>query len=466
MKTISDYLSLDSQMVENTGAFNAILGVDSRLFVDPPLAYKSTIPEFLNAKEKVHKYFKTVMMLVRKSTKKYDKCWNSAVKQVTVPEIKGISIGYSATKGNGNGIGKELAKQIIDDAHQISEVARENVYFFELLGLFEKNIGSDRISDLIIHILKDEFIAYTKRIFKELNRDYKSDAMLPSGDSMILVPKSFLSNLPHAEFTFRHDITDEKVRDFLNADIGNSWKDAFTKEDNSYDKHDVFKVFINEPKVFKAFINDYLKTQIYSYNFVKDPDGEVIWYEETKKAVEKTKYEFLPIAEQLNNSQKNILEKALIMCEIFKTLVEDNKLGNLFYKESYAEPKREDAIQLVFYGVCHFFSLIHNLDLTPESNTGRGPVDFKISKGVDKVLIEVKKTLYTNLAHGYFVQLEEYKKSEKTNLAIFLVVNLEGETSEKNFKKFKDIIVNTPILERKSKVVYVDARKKESASKF
>lgn len=466
MKSISDHLNLNSKTFESCGAFNAILGVDSKLFVDPPLVYKSAIPEFSKAKEKIHNYFNRIMLLVRASQKKNDKCWNSAVRLLTIPEVKGISIGYSATKGNGNGIGKELANQIINDAYQISELAKKDIYFFELLGLFEKNIGSDRISDLIIHILKDEFIAYTTRIFHDFKKNYEEDSTLPSGDNMILVPKEFLSNLPHVEFTFKNEITDELVRNHFNTEIGNSWKDAFTKQNENFTKDEVLSTFLTEPEIFDSFINQYLKTQTHSYNFTKDPDGEVIWYEATKKAVEDTKEDYVSFKMQLESTEKTVLEKALIMCEIFKSLVENNKLGNLFYKESYQDPKREDAIQLVFYGVCHFFSIVHNLDLTPESNTGRGPVDFKVSQGTSKVLIEVKKTLYSKLEHGYFIQLEEYKKSEKTKLGIFLVVILEGKTSEDNLKKFKNIISNTAKSEKKSTIVYVDARKKDSASKF
>lgn len=70
MKSISDHLKIDSKIFESTGAFNAILRIDSKLFVDPPLVYKSKIPEFSNAKEKVHKYFNNIMLLVRASKKK------------------------------------------------------------------------------------------------------------------------------------------------------------------------------------------------------------------------------------------------------------------------------------------------------------------------------------------------------------------------------------------------------------
>ncbi|WP_313469492.1 hypothetical protein [Carnobacterium sp.] len=465
MKSISDYLGIDAITIEKTGAFNAILGVDSKLFVDPPLIYNSTIKEFSDAKNKIHKRFKDIMILVRASRQEKDKCWNSAVKLMTIPETKGISIGYSTTRGNGNGIGRDLAETIIRDAHQISEYAKKDSYFFELLGLFEKNIGSDRISDLVINILENEFISYTKRIFEELGKNYEEDSILPTGENMILIPKVFLSNLPHADFTFKNEITDESVRAHFNAGISASWKDAFDKENENFSKKDVLTTFLTFPDIFDSFIDDYLSAQVHSYNFKKDPDGEVIWYEKTKQTIYDTKDDYISLVNKLKDSRKNILEKSLIMCQLFKDLVENNKLSNLFYKESYIDPKREDAIQLVFYGVCYFFSQVHGIDLTPESNTGRGPVDFKVSTGNDKVLIEIKKTLHSKLQHGYFEQLEEYKISEKTDMAIFLIIILEGDTSETNLKKFKDRVANTSSSELKSEIVYVDARKKDSASK-
>lgn len=331
--------------------------------------------------------------------------------------------------------------------------------------MFEDNIGSDRISDLIINILKKEFVSYTKRIFEELKIDYEKSSILPTGENMILIPKEFLSNLPHAEFTFKNEISDESVRDYFNADISASWKDAFDKANDNFSKEDVLSTFLKHPDIYDSFIKDYLSTQVYTYNFEKDPDGEVLWYEETKQVIYNTKENYDPLVNKLKDGKKDIFEKAQLMCQLFKDLVENNKLSDLFYKESYVDPKKEDAIQLVFYGVSYFFSQVHGIDLTPESNTGRGPVDFKVSAGSDKVLIEVKKTIHSKLQHGYFEQLEEYKKSEKTNMAIFLVIILEGDTSEKNLRKFKDRISNTATAELKSEIVYVDARKKKSASK-
>lgn len=52
---------------------------------------------------------------------------------------------------------------------------------------------------------------------------------------------------------------------------------------------------------------------------------------------------------------------------------------------------------------------VNNLDISPETDTGNGPIDFKISKGFnDKINIEMKLSTNTKLLHGY--------KSQSSNL--------------------------------------------------
>ena len=53
------------------------------------------------------------------------------------------------------------------------------------------------------------------------------------------------------------------------------------------------------------------------------------------------------------------------------------------------------------------------MDISPEPNSGRGPVDFKISRGEDKTVIEIKLTSNNDCLHGFEVQIEEYAKSEE-----------------------------------------------------
>lgn len=467
MESISDFLNVCREQFTQTGAFNAILGIDSRLFVDPALIYSCQIPEFIDAKIKVHGHFKKILTLIEASKEKGDKCWRAAVEHMTFSEIKGISIGYSTTRANGNAIGGKLAEKIIESANEIISHAQNDIYFFELLGLFEKNIGADRISDIVISILKQEFEEYTKRIFEELNLDYDNQSILPTGENIILVPTSVISNLPHYEYTFNNEITDENVRAYFNAEIGSSWKDVFKNDEGEYTKNDVFDTFKNNPELFKCFIADYLKFIPQEYDLRVDPLGKVNWYDIAKEFVDihGSKYENEIGINNIDNL--SLIEKTLIICNIFKDLVENNKLSSLLYKhEKYEEPKDENAVQLLFFGISYFICKLFDIDLSPEVNTGRGPVDFKMSKGSDKVLIEVKKTLHSKLIHGYFTQLEEYKRSEKTDKGIFMVIIFEGHTSQRNLDKFKSRIKNSNIQELKSEIIYIDARKKASASKF
>ena len=467
MESISDFLKVEKEQFTKTGAFNAILGVDSRLFVDPALIYSCQIPELMNAKRKVHNHFHKILTLVKASKGKGDKCWRAAVKHMTFSEIKGISIGYSTTRANGNAIGEKLAEKIIDSANEIISHAQNDIYFFELLGLFEKNIGADRISDIVISILKQEFEEYTKRIFEELDLDYDNRSILPTGENIILIPTSVISNLPHYEYTFNNEITDENVRAYFNAEIGSSWKDVFKNDEGEWTKTDVFETFKTNPELFECFITDYLKFIPQEYDLKVDPLGKVNWYEIAKEFVDIHGLKYENEIETNNIDNLSLMEKSLIICNIFKDLVENNKLSSLLYKyENYEEPKGENAVQLLFFGVSYFICKLFDIDLSPEVNTGRGPVDFKISKGSDKVLIEVKKTLHSKLIHGYFTQLEEYKKSEKTDKAIFMVIIFEGQTSQKNLDRFKSRIDDTRPQDLKSEIIYIDARKKASASKF
>ena len=467
--SISDLFKVDREKFDRTGAFNAILGADSELFVDPALVFKSKLPEFKSSKEKINNYFSNILLLLKTSEKKNDKFWREAVKLMTIPETKGLSIGYSDDKSDGNGIGSTLAKRIIEDAELIIATSKNNTYFFELLGLFEKGMGADRISDMIIHILLTNFEEYSKRICEDLEIDYETKCKTPNGSQIVILPQELLTNLPHSKRVFQSEISDESVRNVLNTEIGKSWKDAFSKEDSSeIDKHEVLNAFATNPVLFEAFVNEYITSQVYSYNFKGDPEGELSWYHEAKEIIHKKSKLYLKKSSNMNLDDTSLVDKVQTMCSIFKDLVENNGLDSLFYKDTTSDertPKNEKAIQLVFYGICYFFCTQNNIDLTPESNTGSGPVDFKCSTGNEKVVIEVKKTLHSRLEHGYFVQLEKYKKSEKTDKGIFLLVIMDGKTSVDNYNKFKNKISNTQPKDLKSEIVYINAQKKKSASK-
>ncbi|MEZ6192419.1 MAG: hypothetical protein R3C45_14180 [Phycisphaerales bacterium] len=71
----------------------------------------------------------------------------------------------------------------------------------------------------------------------------------------------------------------------------------------------------------------------------------------------------------------------------FKQLVENNGLNEVIY------PCKEKASQLLFFAIADAYCRANNLDLSPEVDSGRGPVDFKVSSGSD-IRVLVYSSLY------------------------------------------------------------------------
>ena len=66
----------------------------------------------------------------------------------------------------------------------------------------------------------------------------------------------------------------------------------------------------------------------------------------------------------------------------------------------------------------------NNLDFSCEVNNGHGPVDFKISRGNDKTVIELKLSSNAQYMHGYTHQIRQYAKSENTDNMIYVLVDI------------------------------------------
>jgi hypothetical protein len=65
--SISDYLKIAPFKFSSTGAFDAVLDVDSLLFLDPLLLRKTRVPEFKASYAKVETRFKAIGKLLKHS---------------------------------------------------------------------------------------------------------------------------------------------------------------------------------------------------------------------------------------------------------------------------------------------------------------------------------------------------------------------------------------------------------------
>jgi hypothetical protein len=105
----------------------------------------------------------------------------------------------------------------------------------------------------------------------------------------------------------------------------------------------------------------------------------------------------------------------------------------------------------------------YSLDVSCEPDEGRGPVDFKVSMGGDKTIIEVKLSSNSQYLHGYEVQIEEYGKAEQTDKLIYVLIDLGNPGKIKKVQELHDKQYNEggnpPAL------IIIDSTEKKSASK-
>lgn len=159
--------------------------------------------------------------------------------------------------------------------------------------------------------------------------------------------------------------------------------------------------------------------------------------------------------------KKNSYEAALEIIREYKEWVENKKGFDVL--RNVNSRNEEKVVQKTLHGSASYYCKINDLDISPEPNSGRGPVDFKISRGEDKTVIEIKLTSNNDCLHGFEVQIEEYAKSEGTDNKIFIIVD-NGRSSSR-IKQVKDSYEKRlKADENPATVIVIDAKLKGSAS--
>jgi hypothetical protein len=291
-KSVSDFLKIPVKKFDATGAFDAVLDVDSKLFIDPHLLKRTRVPELRKSYARLEKRFEDILTLLAKSKREGDVFRRAADKKFTFPELRGLCIGYSSHGTEGSGMGPELRARVLATAKEIIDVGVSAPEIFELVGLFEKDIGPDRISDMVGRIIVADLREYTERILKSLGaplkkitgQKHQSFINPYSGYPVILVPRSLLRDLPIANSWEEVDIVcrqNAALRARLNDIIGDTWKKATTR----VKKEKLREVILAEAEVLEDLIDSYKNKPAKEYDFEKDRSGEFVWKRESVRYV-------------------------------------------------------------------------------------------------------------------------------------------------------------------------------------
>lgn len=207
--SFTDEYKINKNEFLSTGAFDVILDVDSRLFIDLALLDLCEVYEFKDAREKVEKYFADIITLLKHSKIKNDMFWKRADRLLTFKELTGTCFGYSHYGTSGNSIGQVLRETILYTIKELISVGETDPSIFELLGVFQEGIGADRISDLLTFILTEEIYKFTDRVVSQFglgdttikynNQSYQICINKYNSKAVLLVPSSLLSPLMVAD---------------------------------------------------------------------------------------------------------------------------------------------------------------------------------------------------------------------------------------------------------------------------
>jgi hypothetical protein len=149
-----------------------------------------------------------------------------------------------------------------------------------------------------------------------------------------------------------------------------------------------------------------------------------------------------------------------------KHYIEENGGWKLLWNDNWI-PKSEKAAQLLFLGIIKHYCKANDIDVSPEPNIGRGPVDFKVSHGYSfRALIELKLARNTKFWNGLKKQLPTYMEAEKVKHGYFVIV-ICSDTDIDRLKDIRKAIRDVTTTGLVIQYFTVDARtEKPSASKL
>lgn len=468
--SLSQYLNVDENELRTRGVFNTILNSDSLYFINFMCLKETEADELLDSYDNLNSKFRDIATLLIASKSQNDRFYREALKRLDMSELEEICLGYAMFNTSGSGSGLKYKQIILNTAKEIIEAGLNQPEIFQLVGLLEEGIGPDRISDMIGRMIYDDLVSYSRRIYAEIlaieganqNRKFKDGILINEFNNkpLLLLPLDILNDLPIASEWEDIDyvcMINEELRRQINNRIGNEWEELSTE----YKKKLFKEIVLSDISILKGVIKDYISADIKKYDFYNDDIGDASWHEASRNI---TNSYPLDISNSIN-SKPDVISIVRTICMKFKTLIEYNGLNEVLYSDS-KKPRRERIAQKLFYAVAHSYCENNNLDISPEVNSGRGPVDFKFSYGNNyKVLVEVKLTRNPQLIHGYEKQLIEYEKSERTDDSFYLVIDNGGSRDRldeliKIHRTYKDKGIKIHDL------VIIDSKLKKSASAY
>lgn len=468
----SEYYGISNSVIDEYGAVDISFVCDIPLFIDPMLIFNSEKEEYKKLHKDIVKYFH---FLYQKATsglqEKELKAW------FEFNEVPNNWLGYSMYGNKGAALGKKYAHFLYDNirfATNTNNISKSS--HIEKIMLLYEGSGKDKISDLVVNLIKGFLCSYTEKFAKkyidskflmktnveriEFNYDTESfiskEYTLPyiinekgKKEYVLLTPKDILREdepaINRKSFLDSYDeirlaIDNEVLRTYVN--------NYFSKAVLKYEEHQrKNKKKVNEKSIkrierqaFSELIGEYPELYDYYIKIVEDNPEQVNsnakierdselrkLCDNSKKIVELIIKNGYTIYEELSAR-----EEAKRRIKEFKHLIEDcDGYKNLYYKGEQIALEKE--LQRLF----RFVWVDTTFKVDSEPNNGRGQADFIVSKGkYNQNVIEFKLASNSSLDH-VFTQVEIYEAANcsEGSLIVIFFFTMQEEIFARNIIK-------------------------------
>lgn len=431
----SDFFNVTPESLAQYGAFNVACIVDLPLFVDPFLLFTSKKIEYQNLHNEIIKYLgflrdKSIAGNIDDGLLEAWYCFK---------EVSQNKLGFCINGNDGRGLGIKFAKALNENLHRLfSDFGEEKVTegsHLEKLVLIRERVGRDNISDFTTNLIKKFLLEYTQKFAKK----------------HIAADKLKIINVSRVNFNYDFGVWESAIYElpWLGDDfVLLTPEDILTKDDIWINKEDLRKDFLTIKEsipnsALRSQINNYFKqvlpkkptakdekeavnktlskfSEIIDYYILeKEKNGELA----VKSSAEKVRevdnrfvqniYELVGLIadhSQFYSTPSTTLEETRRKIEFLKQVIENQDGYRIFYVNGKAV-EREVDLQILFKLVWEGSPS----SVDAEVNNGRGPVDFKVSRGSkDKTLVEFKLASNSQLEKNIQNQIAIYEKANQT----------------------------------------------------
>lgn len=485
----SDFFGVAPELLEEYGAFDVSLINDLPLFIDPFLLFNSEDSAYQQLHDDIIRYLRFLR----------DESFSGSINPgllkawYQLKEVKQTWLGFSRVGNSGKALGPNFARSLYENLGSIFRTFGEERVtrgsHLEKVCLVAPGIGRDNISDFTTNLIKGFLLEYTQRfalnhLRSGQRRRYVVDKVrfnyatktwerghyeLPycGDDFVLLTPKDMLTR--DETWISRRDLLNNFERiaaavddNQLRAELNNylykqlSRDPNLTPEEEAEEKR---RAIVGAIRTYPEIVEYYIRDKEDDGDLAASVSSERVAEVEARFVAQVRRFVAAHLAgTEFYSNLGDTYEEARQRVLFLKHVIENKDGYRLFYHGG-RPVQREQDLQLLF----KFTWFATPSDVNSEVNNGRGPVDFKASRGnFDKSLVEFKLASNSKLKRNLEKQVAIYQVANDTERSLKVICYF----SAVELQKVEDILQELN-LEGNPSIILIDARgdNKPSASK-